>query len=277
MESTLFAVIISAIAGSATIFGFAMTLYAKKWVKKFSFAIVSLAAGVLLGTAFFHILPEANEVLGEATFMWLLVGFVIFFLIEALIGFHACREDDEDHGHHHHVLGKVAGLGIFLHSLLDGVAIAIGYEIDPRLGVVTAIAVMVHEFPEGIFTFSLLLHNKMKVKEAGWWTVAVALATPVGTILTLLFLPDLSGYTMGVLLAIAAGSFLYISASDLIPESHKSRSMKISIFLLLGLALTYGLNSVLHDSHAHDSEPHLEEIHEEAEVHDHDDHEPGAH
>lgn len=242
-ESIFFPILLSFIAGSATIIGFAATYYAQAWVKKLSYAIVSMAAGVLLGTTFFHLLPESFELIGDSTLMWLLFGFVLFFLLESFIGFHACKEDEHEHSHHH-VLGTVAGAGIFFHSILDGIAIAIGHEIDPRLGLITAFAIMIHELPEGIFTFSILLHNKMKSKKAMLWTVAVALATPLGTIATLLLFPNLGVQTLGVLLAIAAGSFLYVSASDLIPESHKSRSLKISFFLLAGLALMYGLHGL---------------------------------
>lgn len=238
MSDLTFPLLYSAIAGSATLIGLALVLYAEKWVKKYSYYVVSLAAGVLLGTAFFHLLPEAQEIQSESFLFWTLVGFATFFLIEVLVGFHACRENEEHHDHHH-VLGPIASLGLFVHSLLDGIAIAIGFELDPTIGLVTALAVMVHELPEGIFTISILLHSKMKRKRALLWTFAVALATPLGTVLTLLLFPDLGEDTLGILLAIAAGSFIYVSASDLIPESHKSRSIPTGIFMILGLVLMY--------------------------------------
>lgn len=255
-------ILYAALAGTATLLGLALTLYAKNWVKKYSFYLVSLAAGVLLGTAFFHLLPEANELIQDDLFLWVLGGFVLFFVIEALIGFHACREGEEHN--HHHVLGPVAGLGIFLHSLLDGLAIGIGFEIDPTLGLVTALAVMLHELPEGIFTFSLLAHAKVSTKKAVLWSIAVALATPAGAVLGLLFLPDMHEAQLGYLLALTAGSFLYIAAADLVPESHKSRSLSVSVFMLLGLVLMYMFNSVV--PHGHEEEydqEHEEEYHEE--------------
>lgn len=235
--------LLSCFAGSATIFGFLGVLYAKAWVQKATYAIVSLAAGVLLGTAFFHLLPEAHELLGESVFLWLLLGFLIFFLFEALVGIHACREG-ETHHDHVHVLGPVASLGLFFHSLLDGVVIAVGHEIDPHLGLITAIAVLVHELPEGIFTFSILKHSQTETKKAAWMTVTVALATPLGTLFTLLFFPHLPEEALGILIALAAGSFLYVSASDLVPESHKSRSIKTSLFLVFGLVLMYLINGL---------------------------------
>lgn len=229
----------AAIAGTATIIGLLLVLFSEKWVNKYSYYIVSLAAGVLLGTAFFHLFPEAGELVGEEVFKWILLGFTFFFVIEALIGFHVCHEDDPEECH---VLGPVAGLGIFFHSLLDGIAIAIGFEVDPMLGLVTAIAVMIHELPEGIFTLSILFHTGMKRTRAIWWTIIVALATPIGALLTLLFFPDLGEDVLGILLAIAGGSFLYIAASDLVPESHKSRSIKTGLVMLVGLLVMYFVN-----------------------------------
>jgi ZIP family zinc transporter/zinc and cadmium transporter len=239
MTDFLIPIAYSAVAGSATILGLLLVLFAKKFVKKYSFAIVSLAAGVLLGTAFFHLLPEATEIVGDEVYLWVLAGFVLFYIIEALVGFHACKEGEDDHMH---ILGPVASVGIFFHSILDGIAIAIGFEIDPHLGLVTALAVMVHELPEGIFTLSILLHNKMKLKKAVLLTIAVALATPVGAAVTLLLAPDLGESALGILLAIAGGSFLYIAASDLIPESHKSRSLATGSLMIVGLFLMYILN-----------------------------------
>ncbi len=239
MQNFVLPIVTSLIAGSATIIGLVLVLYAKDWVKKNSFSIVSLAAGVLLGTAFLHLLPEAYELIQEDLFFWALVGMAIFFCIEAFIGFHACKE--EDFNQHEHVLGPVASMGILIHSLLDGIAIAIGYEIDPKLGLITALAVMVHELPEGIFTFSILVHGQMKLKKATQWTVAVALATPVGTALTLLFTPNLEESALGILLGIAAVSFIYIAASDLIPESPKSRSLTTAVCMVLGLVLIFFL------------------------------------
>jgi zinc and cadmium transporter len=239
--------LISLVAGSATILGLVLIYFARNWVQKYSVHVVSVAAGVLLGTAFFHLFPEAQELVGEGTYFWILIGFVCFFIIEAFVGFHACREEDESsEKSHEHVLGAMAGLGIFVHSILDGVAIGIGYEVSPEIGLITAIAVMVHELPEGIFTFSLLLHSGMKLKKAVWWTLAVALATPLGTLVTLLIAPEISERNLGVLLAMAGGSFLYIAASDLIPESHKARSLRTAALTLLGLVFVFFLNRIGH-------------------------------
>lgn len=243
VEKLLIPIFYSALAGSATLLGLGLVLFAKKIVQKYSFAVVSLAAGVLLGTAFLHLIPEASELAGDTVFIWVLIGFAIFYVIESIVGFHACREENENN--HGHVLGPVAAIGIFFHSILDGVAIGIGFEISNTLGLVTSLAVLLHELPEGIFTFGILLHAKMTIKRAMWWTIIVAMATPFGTLLTYLLFPNLSTSTLGVLLGIAAGSFVYIGASDLVPESHKSRSVTAGAFVVLGIMIMLFMTSVM--------------------------------
>lgn len=233
MKDFLIPIFYATVAGSATLIGLALVLLSRSKVQKYSFVVVSLAAGVLLGTAFAHLLPEAYELTGETSFLWVLFGFSIFYAIESIVGFHACLEDDK----HEHVLGPVAGIGIFFHSLLDGIAIAIGFEISNAIGLVTTLAVMLHELPEGIFTFSVLIHAKLPIKKAVIWTVIVALATPFGAIMTMLFFPSMPEYVLGILMGIATGSFIYIGASDLVPESHKSRSVVTGMFVLVGILL----------------------------------------
>lgn len=239
MKEYIIPIFYSAVAGSATLIGLGMVLYAKNLVQKYSFAIVSLAAGVLLGTAFLNLLPEAQELSERPIFPWLLVGFAVFYIIESMVGFHACREDKEVT--HEHIFGHVAGIGIFFHSLLDGVAIGIGFEVSNEIGLVTSLAVLLHELPEGIFTLSILLHAKYKKRAAIWWTVIVALATPFGTLLTLLFFPALPATVLGIMLGIAAGSFVYIGASDLVPQSHQSRSLVSGAFVILGILIMLAL------------------------------------
>lgn len=229
MKEFLIPIFYSTVAGSATLIGLGLVLYAKKLVTKYSFAVVSMAAGVLMGTAFIHLIPESLEL--GADYIWILAGFGAFYIIESIVGFHACLEGEE----HNHALGPVAGIGTFFHSLLDGVAIGIGFEVSPQIGLITALAVLLHELPEGIFTLSILMHAKMPLKKAVFWTTIVALATPFGTILTFLLLPNLPEEVLGILLAIAAGSFIYIGASDLVPESHKARSIPTASFFFLGI------------------------------------------
>jgi len=139
-----------------------------------------------------------------------------------------------------HTKGMVMFSGLFFHSLLDGIIIGVGFEVDPKVGVVTSMGVILHELPEGVTTFSLLI-NSIKEKTALKLSIAVALATPLGALISLTFIGGLSEPMVGLLLAMAGGSFLYIAASDLIPETHEEKGFINAGFLLLGVLFLYSL------------------------------------
>jgi ZIP family zinc transporter/zinc and cadmium transporter len=234
--------IYSTIAGSATVAGLLLVLWQEKWTKRNSIYLISLAAGVLLTSAFIHLLPEAIELVKEpatifaSPFFFIIIGFALFYILEQVIVIHTCAEEDCDT----HSFGIVAAVGIGFHSLLDGIVIGIGFEVNFTVGLITSLAVMLHELPEGIFTLSILLHAQMSLKKAVWYTVLVALATPIGALLAYAFIRNVSLSLLGNLLAVAAGSFLYIGASDLIPQTHRiSRKANVPLVLLGGLFVIF--------------------------------------
>jgi ZIP family zinc transporter/zinc and cadmium transporter len=128
--------------------------------------------------------------------------------------------------------------------LVDGVIIGVGFQIDPKLGLITALGVISHELPEGVTTFSLLI-SSIKRKTALRLSMAVALATPLGALISLTFIGSLSKEVIGLLLAVAGGSFLYIGASDLIPETHEEKGFVNAGFLLLGVVILYSLSKII--------------------------------
>jgi ZIP family zinc transporter/zinc and cadmium transporter len=128
--------------------------------------------------------------------------------------------------------------------LVDGVIIGVGFELDPKLGLITALGVISHELPEGVTTFSLLI-NSIKRKTALRLSMAVALATPLGALMSLTFIGSLPKEVIGLLLAVAGGSFLYIGASDLIPETHGEKGFVNAGFLLLGVVILYSLSKII--------------------------------
>lgn len=241
--NTLFATILySTIAGSATVVGLLLVLWQEKWTKRNSIYLISLAAGVLLTSAFIHLLPEAIELVPDpktlfaSPFFFIIIGFALFYILEQVIVIHTCAEEDCDT----HSFGIVAAVGIGFHSLLDGIVIGIGFEVNFTVGLITSLAVMLHELPEGIFTLSILLHSQMSLKKAVWYTVLVALATPIGALLAYVFIRNVSFSLLGNLLAVAAGSFLYIGASDLIPQTHRiSRKANVPLVLLGGVFVIF--------------------------------------
>lgn len=189
--------------------------------KKFSHYLISFAVGVLLGVSFFDVLPEAVKLgRSEFVFSFVVLGIVIFLILENFIHwFH----------HHRHKTGFTGFVkpSIFLilfgdaiHNFLDGVTITISFLTNPVLGVATSIAVILHEIPQEIGDFSVLLSGGLSFKKALKYNFLVSLTTILGALLTYIF----SGFFSGILpifLAIIGGNFIYIALSDLVPELHE--------------------------------------------------------
>lgn len=236
----------STIAGLSTILGIMMVTLKEGWVLRHSHYVNSFAAGLILGIAFFHLFPESLE-LSKNAVLFILIGFLLFYLLENVMVVHSGSEIHfKEKGNPQHTKGMVMFSGLFFHSLLDGVIISVGFEVDPKVGLLTALGVIVHELPEGVTSFSLLV-GSIKRKTALILSIAVAVATPLGALISLTFIGGLSEGMVGLLLGMAGGSFLYIGASDLIPETHEERGFENAGFLLLGLAFLYGLSRTIPD------------------------------
>ncbi|MBE0597617.1 MAG: ZIP family metal transporter, partial [Desulfuromonadales bacterium] len=152
----------------------------------------------------------------------------------------------DGHCHDPHPLGMIAFVGMTLHSLIDGVIIGTGFEVGDDVGLLSAIAVVAHEVPEGIAMLAILLHYGYARRRAVQFTALVAIATPVAAIATYALVRQVPLEALGALMAMAAGSFVYIAASDLIPESHRARGWKGSAALLAGLLTAVAAGLVTH-------------------------------
>ena len=249
---TLHVLVSSGLAGLATFAGMALILLNDRWSRRHSPVLVSYSAGVLLAVGLLHVFPEAFELQAHAP-GFLLAGFLAFYALEHHFFFHASHEelhhttlevfDSHDEAcRDPHPLGRVAFLGRSRHSLLDGMIIGAGFEADHQLGILASLGVIAHEVPEGIAMLSILLHYGHPRRTAVLFTTVVALATPVGAMATTALAWSFSPPLLGALLAIAAGSFIYVAASDLIPESHRARGFPGSLALLggIGTALLAG-------------------------------------
>lgn len=219
----------SSIAGLATVVGTLLVFCREKWARKHSLYLISFAAGVMLASAFIYIIPESMERYKNALPL-VLIGILIFYLIQHIIMLHPCHDEQC----RIHRLGILSFTGLTFHSLLDGVAIMVGFEAGPTLGIITALAVLLHELPEGITVTGILLYGTMERTRVFFYSLIVALATPLGAIVSYLFLRGISPNLVGALLALAAGSFIYIAAADLIPETHKVQNKFHPPILLAG-------------------------------------------
>mgnify|MGYP001620002362 FL=1 len=136
-------------------------------------------------------------------------------------------------------------MGIGFHSLIDGIIIGLGFKISFIVGLLSSSAVIFHETAEGVFVYTLLLYDQMAKKKALFYSWLVALATPFGAVLTFLLISRAPTYVLGWLLAAAAGSFIYIGASDLIPATHREYNFLNIFLVLLGIAFVLTIGQFL--------------------------------
>jgi ZIP family zinc transporter len=208
--------------------------------------LIAFGAGIRIGAAYFDLVAEAVEHLGslDAAMICTAIGFLAFYGIEKITALHVGHETatELDHGdaEHRHV-GVLGGIGMSLHSFLDGVALAAGLAIGGGLGLVIAVVVVVHRFSDGIGIVSLMLASRMPRNEMVRWVGLVALAPVIGVVVGLLLpVPDA---VLGGMLAVFAGFFLYIGAAELLPEAHRSqRSSWVVMATIAGVVAIYGFS-----------------------------------
>jgi ZIP family zinc transporter/zinc and cadmium transporter len=234
----------SLIAGVAIISGTLLVFRHAKWAQKNSLLLISFATGTMLTIAFTHLIPEAGEL---TTNVWgmTFAGFLAFYVLQNILSFHPCHEEEcEVHGFHG--LQTISTVGITIHSFMDGVAIAAGFEASWSLGILTTLAVLLHKVPEGITITCILMHTGMEQKKIFLRALTVALATPTGAIISFYFLRHLPPQFLGMLLALTAGSFIYLASADLLPETHKSRHWTNAAFFFFGVVLIMTVGHLLH-------------------------------
>jgi len=229
----------SIVAGLATLLSSYIILREKVISEKKLIYFVGFSAGALLALAFFHLIPEAMTFNSSHSLYAAVCAFVIFYLLEQQIMMHSCSEGKCSHHHIDRSKGLVGLWGIMLHSLIDGALIGTGFEVSRTLGAVTALAVLVHKIPDGISVSTIMRSSGFKRQEILKGVMLVALATPIGAVLSYLLLGGVSESVVGLALGASAGTFIYISASDLIPETHKNVNFWNSFYVVLGILFIF--------------------------------------
>ncbi len=206
-------------------------------VRKYIFLLVSLAVGALLGDAFIHLIPEAFELIPNPTYLSvaIIAGIFIFFVLEKVL-----------HWHHHHAevegteclhpMGKMVLVSDGVHNFIDGLIIGASYLVSIEVGIATTVAIVLHEIPQEIGDFGILLHSGYSTAKALWLNFLSATLAILGTIIALT-----SGGKSELLaiwlIPLTAGGFIYIAMSDLIPEMHKTKNPKDSALQLVTVAI----------------------------------------
>ncbi|MEO8862752.1 MAG: ZIP family metal transporter [Candidatus Saccharimonadales bacterium] len=235
------AVLVSLVAFMFTLLG---GLFALKFSDNLH-RILGFTAGVLLAVVAFDILPEIFASLQNLHLdpVWpmiaLVVGFLVFHILEKTILMHNAQEEDYgSHTHHHPHVGKLSALALAAHSFLDGVGIGLGFQVNPKVGVAVAIAVIAHDFSDGLNTVALMLLHKNKRKAALRMLFLDASAPVLGALSTTVI--HVSERGLLIYLGFFAGFLLYIATSEILPEAHsKHSSYKTIMLTVLGAVFMF--------------------------------------
>ena len=232
--------------------------------------MVAFATGALLSAALLGLLPEAIEKAGPDNYgkvgLSLLGGIALFFVLEKLVLWRHCHEDDcethapepvhaHGHGHGHddahaRAPGVMIIFGDTLHNALDGVLIAAAFLIDVNLGIMTGLAVLAHEVPSEVGNFAIMLHSGMSRARAFGWNLFSALGAVLGGILGYLTLSRLQPW-LPYALGVSAASLLYVAVADLIPGLHRRVGTRDSILQVILIAAGVGLVALVEHLHPH--------------------------
>ena len=248
MQQTLLFILLSLVITSViSLVGALTLLWKKKLILSSLTTMVAFAAGTFLGVAFFDLLPETIDIVGSNGFSYVLIGLIIFFVIERFIQWHHCHVGHCDV----HPSGYINLIGDATHNFVDGVVIATTYLIDVKLGLLTTFAIALHEIPQELSDFAVLVKSGFKPSKALLFNFIGAVFAIVGGLLTYFFIEQITSATP-FLLALAAGSFIYMSLADLIPQLHRQRNKKKIVkeffAFMFGVLLIFGIISLVPES-----------------------------
>jgi len=219
----------------------------EKLLQKILLFLVSLSAGALMGGAFIHLLPGAQEKYREGNmFLIVLLSFIFFFFVEKLLHWRHCHKGECEI----HTFGYMNLFGDAVHNFIDGLVIAATFLTDIKLGIATSLAVFLHEIPQEIGDFGVLLYSGFGRKKAIISNFLVALTAVLGGLIGYFLSFSIDRFTT-YLLPFTAGGFIYIAASDLMPEIRKETNLKKSLvsfaIFIVGILLMFLVKFIGHE------------------------------
>lgn len=232
------------VVSSVSLIGIFFITVKKIKLKKILNSLVAFASGTLLGGAFIHLLPEAYESCNcPSVFYFVLVGIITFFTLEKILYWRHCHDNECDV----HAFTHMSIIGDSVHNFIDGIILAAAFAVSTPIGLTTALALIFHEIPQEIGDFAVMIHGGYTKKKALLFNFLSGLAALFGAIVGY-FLSEQLASIIPYMLAFAAGGFIYIAGSDLIPELHKTKQIKGSIiqltFISVGMILMWGLKFI---------------------------------
>ncbi|MBU0597159.1 ZIP family metal transporter [Patescibacteria group bacterium] len=240
MSPFLWIILTTFLISSVALVGIFTLSLKEDFLNKILLTLVSLSSGTLLGGAFIHLIPEGVEQMNaEKFFLLVLTALILYLLIEKLLHWRHCHNTG-GHCESHKVVGHMNLIGDSVHNFIDGLIIATTFLVSVPLGITTAIAIGLHEIPQEIGDFGVLLYSGFKKKKALTLNFMVALMTVLGGVAGWFISSRVENVSV-YFLPIAAGGFIYIAVSDLLPEMRKETSLGKFLFNLFIMLLGVGL------------------------------------
>ncbi len=224
-----------------------LVLLVNKKIDQFVFVLVSLSVGAMFGNAFIHLIPQAfNEGNSLRAAFWILFGILFLFVLEKFFNWR------HEHIHHHDAqcahailpLGHLSLIAGGAHNFIDGAVIAASYLINIPVGVATTIAIIFHKIPNDIGNLGILVHAGFSKRTALFYNFYSGLIVIVGAVMTLL-VGNIVQNAITIIIPFAAGNFIYIAGSDLVPELHKTKHLGHSLLQLVSILAGIGLMALL--------------------------------
>lgn len=245
MEIWIYTLVSVVIVSCISLVGLFFLSFNQEKLQKILLYLVSFAVGGLFGDAFIHLIPESFKQLGIGLQVsgYILLGVLVFFVLEKFLRWRHCHVATSSQ--HLHPVATLNLVGDGVHNLIDGMIIGASYLISFPIGITTTMAVILHEIPQEIGEFGILVHAGLPTTKAITFNFLSALTAVLGAIISLIIGPHIQGYAAH-LLPITAGAFIYLAGSDLIPELHGCEP-KVStafwqfILIILGISIMASL------------------------------------
>ena len=253
MSALFYSILATAAVSIVSFVGVVALALRRDSLNKIVFYLVAISAGSLMGGAFLHLIPEAVEGAGdihgsENIFLAVLVGFALFFILERVLHWHHCHKHGGDCDVHPFTYLNLIGDGF--HNFIDGIVIAAAFSLSVELGIATTIGVIAHEIPQEISDFGVLVYGGFSRLKALVFNFLSGTLAILGAVCGIVLANTVSNVTP-FLVALTAGGFIYVAASDLIPELHKESKISKSALALLCFFVGVGLMVVLRVGHGH--------------------------
>ena len=231
--------LVTFVNGTLGLVGIFSLFMRERLLRKLLLVLVAFSAGALLSGAFFHLLAESlAKVNAQTAFIFLLIGFVLFFLVERFLHWHHCHDGKCDV----HPFSYLILFGDGVHNFIDGIVIAASFLVNIPFGIVTTLLIIAHELPQELGNFGVLVYGGFSRKKAIIYSFIAQLTCMLGGLVGYFLASTVEG-VLPFILPFAAGGFVYIAASDLIPELHKEPKLKRSMlsfgFFVLGIIFVF--------------------------------------